>query len=131
MTGVRYPARYVSLRHNVQTGSGVHPLYYAVGTGVISSGCSGRDVKPATHHYPELRLRMRGVTPPLPPRFAWRAPLLSIMSNFTFVRCSSHCSMSEEHLVGPSMSVAFIGGGGGAQPVPPGGQCSCGDTQPA
>jgi len=34
--GVRFPAgaRYYSLRHRVQTGSGAHPASYPIGTGV-------------------------------------------------------------------------------------------------
>jgi hypothetical protein len=56
-----------SLRHHVQTGSGVHPASYPMDTG----GSFSRGVELTTHLHLEPRLRMRGATHPLPNTSLW------------------------------------------------------------
>jgi hypothetical protein len=53
--------RVYNLDDRIQTGSGVHPASYAMGT-----GGSFRGVKLTTHLHIMPRLRMRGAIPPLP-----------------------------------------------------------------
>jgi hypothetical protein len=65
---VRVPggARNFSLHHRIQTGSGVHPASYPMGTrGSFRGGKCGRSVKLTTHLYLVPISRMRGAVPPL------------------------------------------------------------------
>jgi hypothetical protein len=69
MTGVRFlaGAEIFSLRHRVQTGSGVHPAPYPVGTDGSYPGvkAAGTWIWPVNLHLLPI-LRMRGAIPPLP-----------------------------------------------------------------
>jgi hypothetical protein len=53
-------ARKLSLVHSVQTGSGVHPASYPVGTGISSDGVKRRgreaDLSPPIHLMPRSRM---------------------------------------------------------------------------
>ena len=53
-----------SVRRNLQTGSGVHPTFYSMGSAVRSSAASSHNVKSATHLLPSSRLIMSGVRVP-------------------------------------------------------------------
>jgi hypothetical protein len=53
-----------SFRHNIQTGSGVHPASCPLSTWDLSSG-STADAKPVIHNRLVKRLRMHGAIPPL------------------------------------------------------------------
>jgi hypothetical protein len=58
--------------HIVQTGSGVHPTSYKMGTGALSRGLSGRGVKLTTHLQLVPRSRKCGSIHPLPHTSSWR-----------------------------------------------------------
>jgi len=63
----------ISLHHRVQTGSGVHPAFYPMGTWALPPG-----VKLTTHLQLLPRLRMCGAIPPTPNTSSWRSISLRI-----------------------------------------------------
>jgi hypothetical protein len=66
-----------SLLRVVQTGSGVHPTFYPIGTGgLFPRGLSGRDVKLTTHLQLVPRSRKYGSIHPLPYTPSWRCVFL-------------------------------------------------------
>jgi hypothetical protein len=74
MIGVRFPVGpgNFSLRHRVQTGSGVHPASYPMGTGALSLGVKwpGRE---ADHSAPSsVKVKNAYSLPPLYNTSSWR-----------------------------------------------------------
>jgi hypothetical protein len=69
MTGVRFPADVIkgffSLCHRVQTGSGAHPAFYQMGTGVLSPGIKRPGRKLTSYIRLVPRLRKNDAVPPL------------------------------------------------------------------
>jgi hypothetical protein len=73
--GVQFPAGAtdVYLLHSVQTGSGVHPASYPVGTGGVSSELErpGREADHSLQSNAEVK--NGGAKPPLPHMSSWRS----------------------------------------------------------
>jgi hypothetical protein len=65
---VHFPARArnFSLLNSMQTGSGVHPAYYIMGTGVISPGVKGQGRKADHSPPPSAEVNNSSSIPPLP-----------------------------------------------------------------
>jgi hypothetical protein len=84
--GARSPpgARNFSLLSNVHTGSGAHPAFYTMDTGIVSLGWSGRGVKWTTHLHILLMLRM------LEPYFYFPITLHGVVLNQLKPRITIH-----------------------------------------
>jgi hypothetical protein len=65
--GVQFPAGvgYISLLHNVQTGSGAHPASYAMGMGSLSPGVKRPTRKTDLAPVPIAEVTIGGARPPL------------------------------------------------------------------
>ena len=67
-SGVQIPelARHYIFSKAVQSGSGAHPAFISMGTGVLSLKKSGGAMKLTTHFYLVPRIQMKGAIPLLP-----------------------------------------------------------------